>query len=133
MQVHAYPDLLKVGAESPIKYKMESNRYVNFLPDTEITYNAYFMENTVNLQDNYADILEIDEKELTFFEEEKTEYIFKRFKSNTTIAEKEYARFYLRASQTARIYKRELYSLLDYLGDLGGLKEIIFFFGALLT
>lgn len=61
MQVHAYPDLLKVGAESPIKYKMESNRYVNFLPDTEITYNAYFMENTVNLQDNYADILEIDE------------------------------------------------------------------------
>ena len=26
-----------------------------------------------------------------------------------------------------------MYNLLDYLGDLGGLKEIIFFFGALLT
>lgn len=133
VQVHAYPDLLTVGVESPILYKMEFSRFVNILPDLEITENAYFMENSMSFFDNYVDVLEIDSQERTFFEEEKTERVYKRFKSNTKSAEKEYARIFFRASQNTKFYKRVLYSLLDYLGDLGGLKEIIFFFGALIT
>lgn len=47
VQVHAYPDLLTPGKYSPLRYQMEFSRYFNILPDTEITENAYFMENTV--------------------------------------------------------------------------------------
>lgn len=84
VQVHAYPDLLTEGSRaSPIRFQMEFSRYFNILPDTEISENVYFMENTITLQDNYIDILEIDERDLTFFEEEKTERLYKRFKSNT--------------------------------------------------
>ena len=40
-------------------------------------------------------------------------------------AEREYYGVFLRSSHTQREYRRETYQLLEYLGDLGGLIDII--------
>ena len=51
---------------------------------------------------------------------------FEKVTPETPIAEKEYYKVYLRADSMSREYRRETYSLLEYLGDLGGLIDIIF-------
>jgi hypothetical protein len=38
---------------------------------------------------------------------------------------------YLRYDNQYNVYKRQTYSLLDYLGDIGGLIEALMFFGHL--
>ena len=46
--------------------------------------------------------------------------------SNEPVGDKTFYKIYLRADTTSRHYRRETYSLLEYLGDLGGLIDIIF-------
>lgn len=47
--------------------------------------------------------------------------------------EREYLKIYFRADSEKRIYKREGYDLLGYLGDLGGFIDVLFVVGHGLT
>lgn len=47
--------------------------------------------------------------------------------------DKEYLKIYLRANNEERLYKRESYDMLTYLGDLGGLADILRIVGVSLT
>ena len=49
------------------------------------------------------------------------------------LAEREYLNIYFRADNDFRIYKREGYDLLGYLGDLGGFLDVLLVFGHLMT
>ena len=98
-----------------------------------MTENLFYMKSTIQLEDNIFDIFELDEYELSFFEPDKQERIYKNQPAGIAESEKEYFRLYLRASTSARFYKREMYDILDWLGDLGGLKEIVIYFGIILT
>lgn len=77
--------------------------------------------------------MEVFAEEYNFYEVKKSERVQKRLKSSVPLSEKEFVRIYLRAADSSLFYKREKYDLLDYLGDLGGLKEIVFFIGFLIT
>ena len=48
------------------------------------------------------------------------------------LSKRTYLKFFLRADNFHRLYKREYYDLLSYMGDLGGLIDVVFiFFGFL--
>lgn len=49
------------------------------------------------------------------------------------VEDRVYINIYMRAYNERRIYKKEGYDLLSLFGDLGGLFEIIYFLGWLLT
>ena len=52
---------------------------------------------------------------------------------NLQKSEREYVTFYLRQDEQKRLYKREEYDILTYLGDMGGLLDIILLFGVFLS
>ena len=49
------------------------------------------------------------------------------------LGDREYLNIYFRADNDLRIYKREGYDLLGYLGDLGGFLDVLIIFGHLMT
>ena len=65
--------------------------------------------------------------------EQRKETITQVIPGEIPLAEREYVRYYLQAASRARVYKREYYRLIEFLRDLGGLRHIIFYFGAFLT
>ena len=52
---------------------------------------------------------------------------------NTALAEKTYATLYIRADHTSRNHTRQTYRLIEYLGDIGGLIQIILIAGSFLV
>ena len=78
------------------------------------------------------DILEQYKFNQELYEIVHKETYWKR-KPNMKVEEREYLQIYLRASHLKNLYIREDYDILLYLGDLGGLFEISFFFGYVLT
>ena len=57
----------------------------------------------------------------------------KRANVNKKVSEREYVAFYFRADSEKHFYQREIYDVLSYLGDLGGLFDILFIIGISLT
>ena len=53
--------------------------------------------------------------------------------ANMPKSEKEYLGIFFRAENEHRVYKRIAYDILTYLGDLGGLMDILFAIGGLCT
>ena len=49
------------------------------------------------------------------------------------VADRSYIKIFLRAETKRNVYKREGYDLLTFLGDLGGLADIIMLIGSSLT
>ena len=48
-------------------------------------------------------------------------------------ADREYINIFIRAGMESNFYKREGYDLLTYLGDLGGLFDIVYIVGSIIT
>ena len=57
----------------------------------------------------------------------------KRYPDDVKPEDKYYFGIYIRASDESRLYTREGYDLLSYLGDLGGLFDVLTVFGSTLT
>ena len=53
--------------------------------------------------------------------------------SSSSIADRSYVEINLRASSIKRVYKREVVDVLTYLGDLGGLLDVLLVVGQMLT
>jgi hypothetical protein len=53
--------------------------------------------------------------------------------TDVTVANREYIQIYLRAENIKHAYKRIGYDLLTFLGDVGGLFDIIMLLGRTLT
>ena len=51
----------------------------------------------------------------------------------TPLKDRRYISIYLRADNKLRIYKREVQTIMDFLGDIGGIIEIVFTIGFLTT
>ena len=96
--------------------------------------NLFYTQSSLTLDDSPWKLFEIFKLTRPFFEymrfykyEEKTD-------PTEPVSDKTFYRIYLRADTTSRHYRRETYSLLEYLGDLGGLIDIIFIMtGAFVT
>jgi len=83
----------------------------------------------MRLRDKSWDIFELTEYMLNFFEKSSTQLLSSFMLPETPIASREYVKVYLRADTKKRIYKREDYDLVTYLGDIGGLMDFVMLFG----
>ena len=83
------------------------------------------------MQDNIFDIFEVDMKKFDFYETFKREDYHERVEKNTEVAEREYISIFLRADSEKRMYTRVSYDILTYLGDLGGLLDLVLVVGSL--
>ena len=70
----------------------------------------------------------MSEYSLKFFETSYNQNTQRYIPENTPAEDMEYVKIYFRADSKSRLYKREDYQLLDYLGDLGGLLDFVILF-----
>ena len=97
------------------------------------TMNIFFMESTLTLKDQIWDIFEFTEYDVNIAEHSRSSRAPKWMSPNLQKSEREYVTFYLRQDEQKRLYKREEYDILTYLGDMGGLLDIILLFGVFLS
>ena len=95
--------------------------------------NMFFMESTINLKDNILDIFDTEEFDVPIFEVSKSVEYTSVIPRESLIRKREYISIFFRADSENRIYKREGYDLLTFLGDLGGLFDICMIMGMTLT
>ena len=91
------------------------------------------MESTINLKDNILDIFDSLEFDVPIFEVSKLVDYSSAIPHDSRISDREYMTIFFRADSETRIYKREGYDLLTFLGDLGGLFDICMILGMFLT
>ena len=129
----AHPTLGDDDDGEILKYVTEQSyiRYVD--PYYEQSANIFFMESVVSMSGSLFDIFEQNSIEKKFFEENNRVYYNKRMPENLPLHDKEYLRIFMRHFPVHRIYRLEGYDVLTYLGDLGGLFEIAFSLGKLLS
>ena len=95
------------------------------------------MNSEVSVKDNVMDIIDIDQNEYNMIEEHmRQDHYSVNQQDNQTAAEpdslghlRSYIEIQLRASNLKRVYKREVVDILTYLGDLGGLIDILLVIG----
>ena len=81
------------------------------------------------MKDQWYDLFDaINEYSLKFFETSYNLYSQSNIPENTPPEDIEYIKIYLRADSNSKLYKREDYQLLEYLGDLGGLLDFVILF-----
>lgn len=64
-------------------------------------------------------------EELDIFEYVRSYAYHLKPKKDTKVKDQVYAAFYFRQDETTRNYVRRTYDILDYLGDLGGIFELV--------
>ena len=93
----------------------------------------HIMKSTLRLKDNIFDFYDQDEKEVPLYEPQQRIDYYKPISKDTPVADRTYVVLYFRAESAKNFYTREGYDILTFLGDLGGLFDIVFLAGASLT
>ena len=88
--------------------------------------NLFYTKSSLTLDDSPWKLFEMFKKTVPFFEYMRRIKYEEIADPDEALSEKAFYKIYLRADTTSRHYRRETYSLLEYLGDLGGLIDIIF-------
>ena len=88
--------------------------------------NLFYTQSSLTLDDSPWKLFEMFKVTEPFFEYMRYYKYDEKADPDEALSEKAYYKIYLRADTTSRHYRRETYSLLEYLGDLGGLIDIIF-------
>ena len=64
----AFPDLFSADKDEPITYRPDMNTYYTIEPLLQKEENIYFMESSIDLEDNIWDIFKLDKKTVSLFE-----------------------------------------------------------------
>ena len=70
---------------------------------------------------------------LNFIEHSSTWQSNEPIHPDTPISDRIYVKLYFRADAKHRVYEREVESIVDYMGDIGGILEVVSMFGIMLT
>ena len=128
----AHPSLV-ANDQKAITYSTALTYFRFIDPTTTQNSNKFFMNSTVNFKGSIFDPFDVDENEWNFYEESRQMDYTKKIKESEPLAERRYVQIFLRAEDENRQYKREDYEVLAFLGDLGGLMDVVYLFGSALT
>ena len=104
------------------------------MPTLTQSTNYFFKQSEVVINDSLFDMLNSHEKSYEMFEEKvRDNYINFSTRGDGKIKERQYIQIYLRSTNEQTIYTLEVYDILTYLSDLGGLYDIVFAVGSLLA
>ena len=96
--------------------------------------NLYLSKSTVILDDSPWKMFDLFQTTNEIFEFTKLySYDVPDWQKNVALKDREYASIYLRADNSDKHYKRKTYDLLAYIGDLGGIHQLIWLIGGLLV
>ena len=93
----------------------------------------FFKSSIINMKDNIWDFFDMYEKEIPFVEASSKVDYYNLMPADTPVARREYMAIFFRADSENRIYKLEGYDILTFLGDIGGLFDIIIVIGMGIT
>ena len=91
------------------------------------------MKSFLSLKDNIYDLYDSDEQGFFLFEPEQRIDYMQNISAETPLEERSYLKIFFRAESKRNVYTREGYDLLTFLGDLGGLADIVVLIGSSLT
>ena len=108
--------------------------YFKFI-DPKVTQNTnmFYMRSRVRLQDNSFDIFDLYQEEFDIFEQAGRYDYTQRMPQAIDVAEREYLSIFFRADNELRLYKRARDDIVTYMGDLGGLLDVLVVLGYTLT
>ena len=108
---------------------MDVSEYYLLDPVVQTVSNRFFIQSQINMRDFAYDIFEFEEEtKETFFEISHMTDTAKRTRVDTPLEDQDLFVLFLRADNMSKLYKREDYQLLDYLGDLGGILDFVIVF-----
>ena len=113
--------------------------FFKIIPGIHQQENRYFSQSNLVLADDPKKIFESIEEfttknvELNFVEQNHKQQVFATYPGGQLPRERKYVSIYFRIDNKFKRYKREVETLLDYFGDIGGLLEIVLGVGFLLT
>ena len=87
------------------------------------------MQSEIAFKDNVFDFYDLTEDDLTIIEEHRRYEHYKLITGSQKDDLVTYIQVNLRAAGITRLYKREGYDVLTYLGDLGGLLDVLLIIG----
>ena len=91
------------------------------------------MNSTIKLEDSIVDFFDVEERDLELFEIESVQQVHRTAFDSQPLADRNLISIYLRTANTKRAYKREEYELLEYIGELGGIRDIVMLFASFFT
>ena len=119
-------DFEEIDQDAVLK-KQQDNVNLLVLDSTRVQkLNLFYTQSSLTLDDSPWKLFEIFKTTVPFFEYVRYYKYEERADSAEATSEKAFYKIYLRADTSSRHYRRETYSMLEYLGDLGGLIDIIF-------
>ena len=83
------------------------------------------MQSKILTNDNIFDVFRTETKETDLFQESRRIDYFKRRETDDPVADRVYLEIYFRAYNQQIVYKREGYDILTYLGDMGGILDLL--------
>ena len=125
----AQPNIFSQDREELVNYSIDDTAYFSIDPFIKSVHTRFFYESEINLRDFAFDIF-------NFWDDHIVKFFEISFKTDETRVNRpdalpentEYLNLYLRAESMTKLYKREDYQILDYLGDLGGLLDFVIIF-----
>ena len=124
----ASPNLIQ-GDEEVITYSQDFTYFKYLDPGRSQSSNFFYMKSFIKLSDNILDIFETDEVQVDLFESSRIIDYFQTTPTDVAVANREYIQIFLRADNIKHAYKRIGYDLLTFLGDVGGLFDIVMLMG----
>lgn len=110
---------------SPVKYFIDDSLFFELEKDKIKKTNFFIKKSEAELQE---DVVQLGQKDgLNFFQVDN----IREYDDNYSSDDGYHSAIYIRFDNSYDIYERTTYSLLDWLGDIGGLSEALFFLGAL--
>lgn len=120
--------------ENVIKSEPESKHFVSLDPNRMQNIDLFYSKSTVLLQDSVFKLFDADKNNEIHILQQQNSFSYQEYiTQDTKLEDREYAKFFLRADSLTKKYSRENYSILEYLGDLGGLLDILNVVGMILT
>lgn len=108
--------------EDPIKTFVDDSIFFELESDRAKKVNFFTMKSEAELEDDY---LQLGQQEnLEFFNVQNMREYEDKFGGS-------YINFYIRYDSQYNIYERKIYSIMDLLGDIGGLAESLYILGML--
>ena len=129
--MNSHVDLSQKNKDDVITYSMDTTNYFLLNPSIDQRVNMYYMKSKVELNDEINQLWR-QPVELKTFQFDKS-YHYQEPKNAEDLKNSPLYTMYLRVGSNQRMYARRSYTMLAYLGDLGGLIDIIWIFGAFLT
>ena len=116
--------------ESALEWSLHNFYILQLEPNQKRKQDIFISQSEIYFEEKWS-VMEIESKGVRFFEFEASSPSFQSYKYASEVGS--YSNIYFRVASKRHIYSLDPYKILDLLGDMGGLLDIVNAFGILIT